>query len=287
LAQFAGILVRELPYVAGLGDQSSSSLIVEGLVKANLLVPSSGEDVVPYANLIPVVSGGVPCLTPTAYPTGIRLLEDKTALANGTLSQVAAGGGAWVEIARGATAGMAPRLYIWNSPAAPGTTDFEEAVATSDSVITTITNFSGWTAVKPDYPRNIVITPGGTTADVAAGDIVVTGKDCQGNVITESFAFAANASTATTGAKAFAEITQVVIPVQDGALADFDFGWGALLGIGHCFPGKPALVQAHADGVPEGTLPTLAVDREDVESNTVSFNTAPDGSVVFAAWFIG
>ena len=279
MAQFAGILVRELPSNP-LGDQHSSSLIVEGLVKANLLIPSTGADVVPGAHLIPTVSGGVPCLTPVAYSTGIRLVEDKTALVDGALSKVEDGGGAWVEIVAGATFGMNPRLYLWAAPATASASAYKTGQASS-TAITTITDFSGWTLDGiPDYPRNLVITPTGTTTDVAAGDVVVTGKDCEGNVITETFTFAENASTATTGVKAFAEITGVVIHVQDGAGATWSFGSGVLLGIGHCFGSDPCLVEARADGTIEATNPTLVGDVDDVESNTVSFNTAPDGSVV-------
>ena len=41
----------------------------------------------------------------------------------------------------------------------------------------------------PPYPRNLVITPGGTTADVAACSITVAGTNIADEAISEDFAF--------------------------------------------------------------------------------------------------
>lgn len=77
---------------------------------------------------------------------------------------------------------------------------------------------------QPDYPRKLVITPGGTTTDVAACTVTVTGTDANGAPISEDFTFLANASTGTEGSERFASITNVNIPAQDGGSATFDIG---------------------------------------------------------------
>lgn len=84
---------------------------------------------------------------------------------------------------------------------------------------------------NPDFPRSLTITPGGTTADVAACSIVIEGTDYDGNVIQESFAFAANATAATVGAKAFKTVTKISIPIQDGEAATFAVGIGNKIGL--------------------------------------------------------
>jgi len=87
----------------------------------------------------------------------------------------------------------------------------------------TIVNASGLVA-QPDYPRCLVITPGGTTANVAACSITVDGLDVNGAVISEDFAFADAQSSATNGSERFASISNINIPTQDGADVTFSVG---------------------------------------------------------------
>lgn len=153
--------------------------------------------------------------------------------------------------------------------------------ATSNSVTTTVTSF----LAQPDFARNIVITPGGTTTDVPAGDVTVTGTNIRGQVITEAFTFAANASSATTGNKAFKTITSIVFPVQDGAAATYDVGTGVKLGLDRKYS-EASVIDAYTDGVREATAPTVAISASAVESNTVTTNTAPNGSQDFVIYSI-
>lgn len=101
--------------------------------------------------------------------------------------------------------------------------------ATSNSAVTTVTTF----LAQPDVPRTIVVTPGGTTADVPAGDVTLTGTNACGEVITEALTFLANATGAQTSTKAFKTLTSIAFPVQDGAAATYDVGVGAALGLAH------------------------------------------------------
>lgn len=67
---------------------------------------------------------------------------------------------------------------------------------------------------QPDVTRNLSITPTGTTTDVEICIIVVDGTDFHGQTITENFSFAANASSATVGNKAFKTVTLVTFPAN-------------------------------------------------------------------------
>jgi hypothetical protein len=155
------------------------------------------------------------------------------------------------------------------------------AQATSASAITTVTSF----LAQPDVPRNIVITPGGTTADVPAGDITVTGTNIKGETISETFTLTANQSSASTGSKAFATVTSIVFPIQDGAAATYDVGSGVKIGLPTTMP-VASVIDCFVDGVRETTAATVAHSTSAVESNTVTTNTAPNGSRDFAILYI-
>jgi hypothetical protein len=161
----------------------------------------------------------------------------------------------------------------WTNTATASATLLKTGQATSASATTTVTTF----AAQPDVARNIVITPGGTTADVPAGDVVVTGTNIRGATITENFTFAANASAATTGSKAFKTVTSVVFPVQDGAAATYDIGTGVKLGLSRTM-NADNYINGSVDGTYETTRATVAFSATAVESNTVTFNTAPNAS---------
>jgi hypothetical protein len=169
----------------------------------------------------------------------------------------------------------------WTDAATADTDLLLNDQATSSSVTTTVTSF----LAQPDVPRNIVITPGGTTTDVPAGDVTVTGTNIRNEVITEAFTFAANASSATTGAKAFKTVTSIVFPIQDGAAATYDVGTGVKLGLDRKLT-EASVIDAYVDGVRETTAATVAISSTVVESNTVSTNTAPNASRDFVVYMI-
>lgn len=97
------------------------------------------------------------------------------------------------------------------------------AAATATSA-TAVTIISGADITNPTYSRRLVITPGGTTNDVASCTIVVTGTDVNGSVVSENFAFAANAAAATNGDERFMTVTDITVPAQDGGSATFAVG---------------------------------------------------------------
>jgi len=149
------------------------------------------------------------------------------------------------------------------------------AITGSSEEATTVTN----DITDPPYPRNITVTPGGTTADVAAGDVVVTGTNMADEVISETFTFLANAESAKVGAKAFKTVTSILVPQQDGAAATFTVGWGDVLGLPFLLTTK-TLVMAVFNGIIETTAATQVIDADELEKNTVDLNSALDGKTV-------
>lgn len=139
---------------------------------------------------------------------------------------------------------------------------------------------------QPDMARNIVVTPGGTTADVAAGNVVVTGTDIRGKVISESFAFLANASTAVVGVKAFRTVTSIVFPIEDSPYgATWDVGWGDKLGLNRCLDGSGWFIKGMVDDVAL-TGATVVADASVISSNTMTPNPVADGSRVFELLYV-
>lgn len=77
----------------------------------------------------------------------------------------------------------------------------------------------------------VQILPGGTTADVAAGDILIAGRDLEGNGQIDTLTLTANQSSVEEGSIVFQYITSIVFHQQDGAGATFDVGLMGVLDI--------------------------------------------------------
>lgn len=150
-----------------------------------------------------------------------------------------------------------------------------------------VTVSSGYSTI--DLPRNISITPTGSTGDVAECTITVTGTNFDDDTITETFAFAANASSATTGSKAFKTITSIAFPAscEDSPYAaTWDIGMGSKLGLSRCMENAADYFSPSVDGTRETTDPTTAASSTALESNTVDFDTAYDGAKDFRMFFV-
>ncbi len=164
---------------------------------------------------------------------------------------------------------------VWDNPAASNAALILNDSATSNTAATVVTVFID----QPDFARQISITPGGTTADVAAGNITVEGKDAGGNVISEDVAIAADAATAVFTTKAFKEITKITFPQQDGAAATYDVGVTDKLGVPYALSHN-TILSTFFNNVAEGTAPTLTTNAADATKNLVDLNSPLDGSKV-------
>ena len=110
------------------------------------------------------------------------------------------------------------------------------AAGTATAISTAITSTNtGATNATLNYvlptPRNISITSGGTGASITAAAIVVTGKNIEGKIITESLTPTAATPGTLTGTKVFHTVTSIAIPTQTGAGATYSIGVGNNFGI--------------------------------------------------------
>ena len=170
-------------------------------------------------------------------------------------------------------------------PAAAGSTNVLSANAGNTSTAAaSATTF----LAQPDVPRNLSITPGGTTADVAACTVTVTGTDYFGRTLSEGFAFLANASTATVGSKAFKTVSSVSFPAncEDSPFtATWSVGFGEKLGLKRCLANAGNVLMSTVAGAYESTRPTVAANVSQVSGNTADFNGTMNGSNDFEIFF--
>lgn len=142
---------------------------------------------------------------------------------------------------------------------------------------------------QPDAPRNLTITPGATTASVAACTVTVSGTDYLNNSISEDFAFLDNASTATTGSKAFKTITSIAwaASCEDSPYdATWYIGVGEKIGLKNCLDQAGHILHSTLNGAKEATAPTMAVNASAVSSNTADFNGTMNGVNDFELFFM-
>ena len=146
---------------------------------------------------------------------------------------------------------------------------------------------SGFT--NPDVPRNLVITPGGTTVDVKGCTVTVTGTNFFNKAIAEDFVIADNQSTATTGAKAFKTVTKLAFPAdcEEGVFgANWSIGVGEKIGLKRCLNVAGDFAWSTVSGAYEATRATVVADVDEIEKNTADFNGTMDGTADFQAYFV-
>jgi hypothetical protein len=142
---------------------------------------------------------------------------------------------------------------------------------------------------NPDQPRNLLITPAGTTADVAGCTVAVAGTNIFGVAITEDFVIADNQTTATTGSKAFRTVTSITFPdnCEEGTFAaTWDIGQGEKIGLKRCIDQAGDWAWSVVAGAYESTRATVAADADEVEKNTADFDGTMNGANDFDAYFI-
>ncbi len=143
--------------------------------------------------------------------------------------------------------------------------------AMASGATTVVTSF----AAQPDVPRNVTVTGNGAAV---AGNVVIVGTNEGGETITETIV-AAGAATVL-GTKAFATITQITLPAWVSANTErIRVGTGARLGLGMLLS-RNSVLRAFLGGVLEGTAPTVAFSATALEANTVTLNSALNGSAV-------
>lgn len=184
---------------------------------------------------------------------------------------------------QGATLSVPALRKSWTAhwqktPAAPNTT----AVMAATSAATTLNVSTGLT--NPDVARNVTATTTGTAGNVTAQQVVVTGTDLSGAMITETLpAFSNGSLTTVTGNKAFATVTNITCPTV-GASVSVSVGLGSKLGLHHIMPHN-TVMRAVLNNVVEGVAPTVANDAVNLSGNTCALNSALPGAQVVDLYY--
>lgn len=158
---------------------------------------------------------------------------------------------------------------VFTTPATASATAILNAASLDGSTKTT---FVG----QPDMARKLALVASGATSS----NVTINGTNVRNEVIAETIAL--NGTTPVTTTKAFKTVTSIVLPTV-GATT-INVGTSALLGLSRKMA-EDAYFQGTANGTLEATRATIAYDSSDVSKNTVSFNTAPNGSRTFTALY--
>ena len=106
---------------------------------------------------------------------------------------------------------------------------------------------SGFT--RPDVPRTLRLV--GNQATVA-GNVVIEGRDADGDEITETVAL--NGTTPVETTRAFQAVTKVTLPTRAAASDQVSIGGGSKIGIYHALDSNTLLIKLFNGAADAGTL---------------------------------
>lgn len=144
----------------------------------------------------------------------------------------------------------------------------------ASTTLTALTQTITTGITSPDVVRNVVAKGAIATS---TGNVVVTGTDYAGTSISETIAL--SGTTVVAGLKAFATITQIVLPVTSGGGDGVSVGVGSKLGLPFTLT-KNTVREAYNNNVLESTAPTVTVDSVNLCNNTVTLASALAGNVI-------
>lgn len=130
---------------------------------------------------------------------------------------------------------------------------------------------------SPRIPRSVVVV--GAEGD--SGNVVVTGRNSEGAVISETIAL--DGDTPVDSDKAFASVTTVVTPADTEVSA----GYGSKLGVNHRLLAESSVqvLVIEADNSAElEDADAVTRSTANVENNTVVLDTSPDGVKQFRVY---
>lgn len=159
-------------------------------------------------------------------------------------------------------------------PALGTTTALKTAQATSGSGATDIAIS---TAIK--NPRSVTITTGGTAGDIKAAAITITGKNIEGKTITDTVTPTVDTAGTLETTKAFASVSNVNVPAQDGNGVTVAVGLGNKFGIGYRNVSAASVkLYKNVNGTETLVNPAASnLSASVVENNTVTLDADPDG----------
>lgn len=151
-----------------------------------------------------------------------------------------------------------------------------DAISCSSSDTVEITD----NITNPAVPRNITAKVTATTdGDIAAVQVTIEGTNFAGETITETLpTFTADTEGEVAGSKAFKTVTKISIPAMDGSSVSVVIGWGDMLGLPHEFV-HDTVLKAYHNNTEDGSI-SVNTNASNIESNTIEFNSALDGTVL-------
>jgi hypothetical protein len=138
-------------------------------------------------------------------------------------------------------------------------------------VTTAITN--------PDVPRTVTVK--GNAAGIT-GNVVITGTNFKGAVITDTIAL--NAATEVEGVKAFRTVTSILLPTRTTAGDTVSVGVAKKLGMPHIIDYATMLLVKLFNG--SADTGTLAVDADEIEKNLFALNGTPNGTNLVDLYYL-
>jgi hypothetical protein len=134
-------------------------------------------------------------------------------------------------------------------------------IGAAASVVTTFLN-------EMPFAMNITMVCSATQT----GKATVYGKNINGDPISEEFTL--NSDTPVVGAKAFASVDSIALPIKVGS-ETIDVGWGTKFGLPYCLTADElVIVKLFNNAADSGTV---TVDADEVEKNVFALNGTADG----------
>ena len=154
----------------------------------------------------------------------------------------------------------------WTAPDAPSTDGILASTLLTSAIQTITTGIT-----NPDFPRLLEID---SDAGAATGNVVITGVNIRGEVVTDTIAL--NGTTAVAGVVAFAAITRIQLPVK-AASESVWVGWLDKLGL-QSIPWSTDVESEHSNHAVDTGGTVLTRDADEVEKCLFDPTTECDAS---------
>ena len=164
-------------------------------------------------------------------------------------------------------------VQVWTAPDAPsadGILSSTLLLSAAQTVTAGITN--------PDFPRLLSIDSDGA----ASGDVVITGTNIRGEVVTDTIAL--NTTNEVAGVVAFATVTSILLPAKSASESVF-VGWLDQLGL-QSIPWSTEVISEDSNNATDTGGTVLTRDSDEIEKCVYNPTTECDASVSKAVVYI-
>ena len=164
-------------------------------------------------------------------------------------------------------------VQAWTAPDAPSADGILSSTLLTSAIQTISTGIT-----NPDFPRLLSIDSDGA----ASGNVVITGTNIRGEVVTDTIAL--NTTTEVAGVVAFKTITSIQLPVKSASESVF-VGWLDQLGL-QSIPYSTEVISEDSNSATDTGGTVLTRDSDEVEKCVYDPTTECDASVGKAIVYI-